>query len=63
MEFCIVITMLGLHLVWSLWLHTSHKSEFVRDFKEGLGSLLKALEDDEFSKKKSTFLEVSRVEE
>ena len=52
--------MLGLHLVWSLWLNTS---EFVRDFKEGLGSLLKALEEDEFSKKKSPFLEASRVEE
>ena len=55
--------MLGLHLVWSLWLDTSHESEFVRDFKEGLGSLLKALEEDEFSKKKSPFLKASRVEE
>ena len=54
--------MLGLHLVWSLWLDTSHESEFVRDFKEGLRSLLKALEH-EFSKKKSPFLEASRVEE
>ena len=26
--------------------HTSHESEFVRDFKEGLGSLLKALEEE-----------------
>ena len=42
--------------------HTSHESEFVRDFKEGLGSLLKALEEDEFSKKKSPFLEASRVD-
>ena len=25
---------------------SSHESEFVRDFREGLGSLLKALEDD-----------------
>ena len=63
MSFCIIITMLGLHLVWSLWLHTSHESEFVRDFNEGLGSLLEALEEDEFSKKKSPFLEASRVEE
>ena len=55
--------MLGLHLVWSLWLHTSHESEYIRDFKEGLGSLLKALEEDEFLKKKSPFLEGSRVEE
>ena len=55
--------MFGLHLVWSLWLHTSHESEFVRDCKEGLGSLFKALEEDEFSKKKSPFLEASRVEE
>ena len=55
--------MLGLHLVWILWLHTSHESEFVRHFKEGLGSLLKALEEDEFSKKKSPFLEASNVEE
>ena len=44
MRFCIVITMLGLHLVWSLWLHTSHESEFARDFKEGLERLLEALE-------------------
>ena len=55
--------MLGLHLVWYLSLHTSHESEYIRDFKEGLGSLLKALEEDEFSKKKSSFLEASRVEE
>ena len=55
--------MLGVHLVWSLWLYTSHESEFVRDFKEGLGSLLKAIEEDAFSKKKSPFLEASRVEE
>ena len=55
--------MLGLHLVWFLWLYTSHQYEFVRDFKEGLGSLLKALEEDEFSKKKLPFLEASRVEE
>ena len=26
--------------------HTFHESEFVRDFKEGLGSLLKELEED-----------------
>ena len=37
--------------VWSSsrfvsWLNTSHESEFVRDFKEGLGSLWKALEED-----------------
>ena len=54
--------MLGLHLVSSLWLIKSHESEFVRDFKEGLGSLLKALEEDEFSKKKSPFLEASKVD-
>ena len=54
---------IGLHLIWSLWLHTSHESEFVRDFKEGLGSFLKALQKDEFSKKKSPFLEASRLEE
>ena len=43
--------------------HTSHESDFVQDFKEGLGSLLKALEADEFPKKKSPFLEARRVEE
>ena len=36
--------MLGLHLVWSLWLHRSHESEFVRDVREGLERLLEALE-------------------
>ena len=54
MSFCIIITILG---------HISHESEYIRDFKGGLGSLLKALEEDEFSKKKSPFLEASRVEE
>ena len=42
--------------------HTFHESEFVRDFKEGLERLLKALVEDEFSKKKSPILEASRVD-
>ena len=36
--------MLGLHLVWSLWLSMLDESILVRDVREALESLLRALE-------------------
>lgn len=36
--------MFGLHLVWSLWISTLDESTIVRDFREKLESLLKALQ-------------------